>query len=277
MCLYVERLLDILLPSGGYVLTLVEAYFDESGGSDANSPIFCVAGYLYEKDACISIDKEWKKVLEDHHLNYFRMVECAHGNKEFDKRTKEERIEVQTKLINLIKKYALQGYSVSFDLRFSHLVPSGKAHGIEIISPYSLCCYWCLMAARNWADRNNYNGKIAYFFESGHANHAEANKIMNSIFDVPDLRDFYRYLSHSFADKKLVRPLQSADILAWQRRKNVKERMAGNNKTRADLLSLLESEHFTTHFDEKTLLDFRIAISNSNKKIEENRKAKNSL
>jgi hypothetical protein len=153
------------------------------------------------------------------------------------------------------------GFAVSFELKYRDLLPSAAQHGIKIVSPYAICCYWCLMYARIWANRNNYQGDIAYFFESGHASQGEANRIMNDIFLVDELRSFYRYASHTFADKRKVLPLQTGDILAWQWRKNVKERIAGNMKPRADLLSLLEKEHLTTHFGESMLLDFRNVIA----------------
>src|SRR5438105_4019181 len=48
----IGRLLEILLPQNGYVMQLAEAYFDESGSHDG-SPVLCVAGYIFEKNACM--------------------------------------------------------------------------------------------------------------------------------------------------------------------------------------------------------------------------------
>jgi len=190
------------------------------------------------------------------------MVECAHGNRQFEGRSKDERIDVETRLIGLIKKYATQGYTISFELKFASLLPSAKQQGLEIVSPYAFCCYFCLMALRSWANRTGYNGKIAYFSESGRASHAEANRIMNAIFTEPTLREFYRYGAHAFVDKKLVRPLQCADLLAWQWRKYRKDLLQGKEKARGDLLSLLKApEHFSHHFDEKLIRELRHSVA----------------
>jgi len=235
-------------------LQLVECYFDESESVDPS--VLCVAGYLYEKAACAALDAAWKIVLDDHHIAYFRMVECAHKNREFNGRSADECDVVARKMIALIKKYAVQGYAVSFNLNLANFLPSAKDIGLSIVSPYSLCCYFCLNAVNQWAKDNGYQGKLAYFFESGHANHAESNRIMNAIFSNAWSRDFYRYSAHAFVDKKEVRPVQSADILAWQWRKNLKDRLSGIMKPRKDLLSLQEIPHNVMHFDESTLREF---------------------
>lgn len=244
----ISRLLDILLPDGGYAVDLVEAYFDESGSHDG-SPVLCVAGYLFKKEDCIKLDVEWKNVLDHYKLPYFRMSECAHGNGAFSDLSKDKRISAQKRMINLIKANMAYGFSVSLEMKFAHLISKNAF----IKSPYTLCCYWCLQAMRNWANDNDYKGDIAYFFESGHKSQGEANWVMNEIFNMPELKHEYRYANHSFADKAKVRPLQCADILAWQWHKYVKERMKGKEKCRADLFSLLEVQHFTWHFDENAL------------------------
>lgn len=256
-----ERFLDVLLPSrGGYTLQLVESYFDES----ESHGVLCVAGYLFEKGACVELSAQWGNVLSDHDLDYFHMVDCAHNTGQFKGKSKAECIEIQTKLINLIKQYAIRGYTVSFELRYAHLLPSAHAHGLEIVSPYSLCCYFCLMFCRQCAETMKFSGEIAYFFESGHKHSGEAHRLMDVIFASETLREFYRYGGHAFLDKKKARPLECADLLAWQWRKNVKERALGNNKPRKDLWSLLELEHFGTHFKRQTVLDMRAAIQQAN-------------
>ena len=42
-------------------MALFEAHFDESGSHDG-PPVLCVAGYLYDKEAALDLDSEWKAV-----------------------------------------------------------------------------------------------------------------------------------------------------------------------------------------------------------------------
>jgi hypothetical protein len=261
----VSRLLNITLPKGGYAMAFAEMYFDES---ESTSPkILCVAGYLFKKERCESLESLWSEILLQENLPYFHMVECAHGNGIFEGFTKSRRIEIQTKLMDLLKSHMELGISITYDLRYESLCPSAKMHGIDIVSPYSLCSYFAMMQARKWAEENKFDGQISFFFEAGNTNQSQANHIMNEIFSVPELRAHYKYGAHSFIPKESSGALQCADILAWQWCKNVKERAFGNMKPRADLFSLLEKPHFTIHFDKKTLIEFNRVVDESNKRV----------
>jgi hypothetical protein len=226
---------------------MMEAYFDESGSHDG-AKILCVAGYIYNKDDCKSLDWQWKEVLDQYNLPFFHMVDCAHGNKPFDKLCKQDRIIVATRMIELIKKYMTYGFSVTIeeDKYNSWIKQEYPLFG----SAYTWCCWMSLVAVGSWVAQNNFDGNIAYFFEAGHRYQAEANRVMNETLDI----GAFRYASHTFARKVDVRPLQSADILAWQAALFRKRLMEGNSKPRADFRSLVARNTVTFH-GEKHLFD----------------------
>jgi len=230
------RLLQILLPQGGFTVQLVEAYFDESG-SDDGSEVLCVAGYIFEKDARVELDSRWQEVLKNYGLPFFRMSACAHGVEPFDALTLNQRIEVEKEMIALIKKYSAYGIAVTVEpKRFAAIMPDMP----EIVgSAYSFCAHNMLVAVRLWADKTSYSGDIAYFFESGHRSQSEANAIMNRLFNIPEQRIAHRYASHSFADKQKVRPLQAADLLAWQWFTARKHGLKGRRELRKDCAALV--------------------------------------
>ena len=70
----------------------------ESASHDG-APILCVAGLIFKKSEAIKLGHEWAKVLRWKKLPYFHMVECAHGNGEFAKLSKDERIEVARRMV----------------------------------------------------------------------------------------------------------------------------------------------------------------------------------
>jgi Protein of unknown function (DUF3800) len=252
-CEVVARLLDVLLPDGGMAMQLVEAYFDESG-SDATSEVLCLAGYVFQKDACVELDLRWRDVLAKYKLPFFRMSACAHGVKPFDALSMDQRIAVEKEMIGLIKDYAAFGMAVTVDPKqFDAIMPKIP----EVGSAYSFCAHSCLVAVRWWADQNNYFGDIAYFFESGHRSASEANEIMNRIFNMRNLRESHRYASHTFADKRKVRPLQAADLLAWQWFTDQKRRMYGAKRpVRKDCYALVENSkppHRVLHVNQQML------------------------
>ena len=250
------RIIEILLPQGGLVLELVEFYLDESEQESAQ--VLCVAGYLFDKTKCDAMSLKWSKVLKRHGLPYFHMVDCVHGNGAFSNMPKQERIDIQTQLIDLIKESAIIGFAFSVDKSrpeiFQHIHhPSG------ILSPYVMCAYGCLAAGRHWADGKGFDGEIAYIFEAGHASQIEANALMNFLFREAGLRAEYRHGGHSFMPKDKSVPLQAADILAYLWCKHIKDARAGRRIMRADLKSLLEIGHKAVHYGEKQLYDMRFA------------------
>ena len=107
-----SRLLEVVLPRGGYVMALWEAYFDESGNDDM-STVFCLGGYVMRSEAARGLQVEWRKALKKAGVSYFHMVDVASGNEEFRWVPISARIGLQTKCIELIKKYAMLA-SVSF-------------------------------------------------------------------------------------------------------------------------------------------------------------------
>lgn len=239
-----------------------EMYFDES--EDEPHKLLCVAGYVFRKEKAEALELMWRETLTSVGLTHFHMVECAHGVGMFEGWNKSDRIALQIRLFDILKEHVETGVAISFDLRFSDLCPSAISQGIEIVSPYSLCGYFSIMHSRHWAKHNSFDGKVAYFFEAGHASKSQLNVIMDGIFALPWQRDFFRYAGHAFLEKQSSGALQCADILAWQWAKNVKDRMEGISKPRADLWSLLEKPHFTIHFDEPTILELLETIKRGN-------------
>lgn len=231
------RLVDILLPSGGYALPLVETYFDESG-THQGSKVLCLAGYVVESEAGKRLSDDWALMLERYGLPFFHMVDCVHGRPPFDGLTRKEQDEAERSAIRIMRTHINQCFVVSLMPEvFDRYVPASPLIG----SPYSVCIHACLGAAQAWADINAYRGDIAYFFESGHQSQSEANRIMTKIFSVPALRDKQRYVAHTFADKRKVFPLQAADIIAWLWNNECKRKMdTSRPQRRRDLNALMQ-------------------------------------
>jgi hypothetical protein len=141
-------------------------------------------------------------------------------------------------MIGLIGDYALLGLSIAVnEVDYNHLFGSATALTGDA---YSFCCWQILAGVQSWIARNNFDGEIAYFFEAGHASQSQANALMNRIFNEPKLRQKYRYAAHAFIDKAKVRPVQTADILAWQTATQMKRWLKDNPRPRADFQALLK-------------------------------------
>lgn len=73
-----------------------EAYLDESG-TDDGSPAVAVGGYFMRTEEAARMDRAWRAVLAQYRLPFFHMVDCAHGNKPFEKMSVGARIAVEKK------------------------------------------------------------------------------------------------------------------------------------------------------------------------------------
>lgn len=146
-------------------------------------------------------------------------------------------IDVSKEAIKLIRDHIQDGFMCSIrpadfaaHVRVSHL--TGQA--------YSFTATSCLAGVHNWADKRHFDGEIAYFFENGHKHQGEANELLNKMVQQPILRERFRYVSHTFADKRRVRLLQVADVIAWHWFKEQKRIIEGKRPNmRADTAALM--------------------------------------
>jgi Protein of unknown function (DUF3800) len=244
------RLIEVLAPGDGDLVAFLECYFDESG-SHAGSPVLCVAGYLFERESCKALDLAWAQVLAQYKLPFFHMTACAHNQRPFDQLSRDECIESEKKMIELINNHALLGVAMAIN-ESEYLSMLGKDSVAG--SPYAFCCWQILAGIRAWINRTNFQGEIAYFFESGHDSEGEANALMKRIFTDRGLRDGYRYVAHAFVDKQKVRPIQTADILAWHWATQMKRLLNKNAQIRADCRALMSKpQHEVFIGNRKTL------------------------
>lgn len=207
----------------------------------------------------MSLDREWGEVLDRYELPYFRMSSCAHGNYPFNKLSRDVRIEVETSVIELINKYAAFGVAVAVnEADYRRWFPRGNHIG----SPYAYCCWQVMAGIFNWMNKRNFEGHTSYFFEAGHASQSEANALMMRIFNDPRLRQQYRYANHRFVDKEKVRPVQTADILAWQYATQVKRWIKGDNRMRADCRALMAKPQHEVFIATRKTLAETIAYAN---------------
>lgn len=211
---------------------------DESGTHDG-SPGMCVAGYIFRKDAALAFNEELAAVLQFHRLPFFHMVDCAHGAEHFAGRAKDECIEVEKKVIALVKKHSERGFAAGIIEAEYNQTSLEEKHGL---TAYAFCWRYCLDLIRAWADAEATKDDIAYFMEAGHRDQSVVEKFFRDLASKPKARRRFRYVAHTFADKEKVLPLQAADLLAWQTFTFIRRGLGGNGVRRADLDALVRPQ-----------------------------------
>lgn len=231
----------VFLRSGDFVAT-INAYFDES----ERGRWFCVAGYVFKKSRLKLFERHWRIMLADYSLPYFRMSACNAHKKPFDSLSETQCIAVATKAIELIKEYSAVGFAIAVNPASLEQTLKGEARNGLLSTAYEHCVWTALVAVRSWVDETRQKGQIAYFFESGCQHQTKANRLMQAIFAKSNLRDKYRYQSHSFIPKASY-PEQAADLLAWQFMKECTRLSEGAKRAaRKDYASLVcnEGQHY---------------------------------
>jgi hypothetical protein len=220
----------------------IDAYFDESE-SFKEHKILTVAGYIFEREKAENFHNEWYEVLKASNIDVFHMVDNAHGNGDFRKIKKDDRIILQKNLVKLISKSASFGIAVSVDLdAFSIMI----ANLPDAPDAFTFCCRLCCVGARVWADERDSASLeekisgISYFFEAGNSCQQSANKEMSDVFNNEVLRQRYRYVSHSFIPKRYSACVQAADMLAWLHGNSMRRYVSGRGGYREDYKALVE-------------------------------------
>ena len=217
---------------------LALVYVDESGSHD-DSEILSLAGYVFLKPGAERFTRKLSKVLARWHLPYFHMVDCAHRAPPFDHLTREECIQVEKQVIDLVRGNSEYGFAVGLNKgaykdRLTHNL-AGSLGG-----EYSFCVRECFVMVRRWIERTNFDGKVAYFCEAGHSHEKEAHAVISDMLSSPDIKARYRYFSHTFGSKADFLPLQGADLLAWQFHSHLKRDRA--LPPRKDFVALLREQ-----------------------------------
>jgi hypothetical protein len=57
------------------------------------------------------------------------------------------------------------------------------------------------LGVKFWASNNDFDGNVAYVFESGEQHQSEAKAFMDKVFKHPQMRRDFKYSSHKFENK----------------------------------------------------------------------------
>ncbi|MHB8483398.1 MAG: DUF3800 domain-containing protein [Nitrospiria bacterium] len=192
-------------------MAMITAYFDESGTHEG-SPVTVVAGYVSTGEQWLKFDDEWKAILKDAEIPYFRM--SLHQNRQDFYRNWDEskRNRILERLILTIRVRAQIPISASV-AKSDYQEVFGES---PEISPYTFCALQCLARIGEWAEKYNHDEPIAYVFESGAGYNREFDKLREVLSGNETRKKRYRFGSITFVEKIKATPLQASDILAYE-------------------------------------------------------------
>ncbi len=219
----------------------IEAYIDDSG-SDPQSPIFFLAGFLSTVERWAAFSNEWDSALSlPPKLDYFKMSEAAWLGGQFSKRKGWDEAKRDDRLVTLariINKYGMLRVSVSIrhDLFDKYLrnVPAVERN-LATDEPYVMLFMHMISLTVLFADKHGIKEPIDFVFDEQSGFKDEVRRLWPAYklsLEYSLRPDLMRLIGSepSFLDEKTRLPLQAADLYAWQARKHYVDNHQFNNQ-----------------------------------------------
>ena len=215
---------------------VLQAFIDDSGNEPSN-PVYILAGFIADSAAWAQFSDEWQAALDEPPgLAYFKMKEAERLQDEFDRdkgwneKLRDDRL---VTFCRIIRKHAI--YRVHVSLRHADFITHIKTLETPIrrsISnhPYYLLFHQLILTVAAVRMSLRETGKVDFVFDEQGSLGDDAVHYWNN-FMVNALRgsatDFTPYIGKKpkFADEKEFKPLQAADLYAWQLHRNIVDNM----------------------------------------------------
>ena len=223
----------------GWDIAVYETYLDDSGTS-AQSEIAIAACYVSTESGWRAFVKEWDRARHEEGFDYFHMAEFVapreQGHKpwcDWDNAKKER---VYNRLAKIINENKRIGIGCALPKAVYNTVPEKirQHYGNE---HYTFAVRMCLIEIWQWRERSSISHPIQYIFDyekPGTPKHAEITKLMGGMHPTWQSLFGLDTGGYSFQSKRAFKPLQAADILAWQVH-NYMPKIYPENETQQDV------------------------------------------
>ena len=203
------------------MLTL-HAYFDETGhGGDANTKFLGIAGCLTSVQTWKKVERKWGVALRSEGLMYFHMREYAFSVGPFKDWKNEEarRQKIYGALWEIILEAELIPLGGFVQLENYKQELTGQEHHV-FRDAYFLCYLQCLRFLAQYTEADLVSN-VATFFDDKKGFKGEARKI----HDVLTHRFRGKIPPPTFHDMRVLLPLQIADIVAYESKKEFERQL----------------------------------------------------
>lgn len=202
-------------------MLMLDAYFDETGhGGDANTKFLGIAGCLARAETWKKVESEWREALRSEDLPYFHMNEYAFSVGPFKGWEGDEarRRKVYGALWEIVLEAELipLGGFVRLESYQQELI--GQEHHI-FRDAYFLCYLQCLRFLAQYTE-SDLVSNVATFFDDKKGFKGEALRIHG----VLTQRFQGKIPPPAFRDMRVSLPLQIADIVAYESKKEFERR-----------------------------------------------------
>lgn len=202
---------------------MITAYFDDSGthtgGRFGPSRIVVVAGIVGTEGRLRGLDQMWKRHLDrplcgqKDRLTRFHMVDCQESRGEFTGWTRTETDYFCHQLREVIIDSEVAGYGIAVVPRDWDELVTGDVRGF-LGDAEVFCISQCFGCTWRWAQQNCFDPLIKFALDNRTPEVRRRGKTIGHTFQCQDKTP--RIVDTVFLNSTIVRPLQVADMLAWE-------------------------------------------------------------
>jgi hypothetical protein len=200
---------------------MYESYWDDSG-TDSNSPLAIAACYISRKSGWEQFTDSMFRIGREEGFETFHMADFASGAKPFDGWDGDKKRRVFRRVATAINQNKLAGFGVAIPKAvFDSVMPSQPAPVKAKCGKYhfTFAVKATLSVVARWREQSQIRLPMRYVFDRMGKGKGE---IMD-IFHAENLQDWdaihklgMEAGGVEFEDKSRLKPLQAADVLAWQ-------------------------------------------------------------
>lgn len=217
-------------------MVMLSAFFDESYNhrtkDNAKSPlVYTVAGCVGTQWQWTKFQKKWKRVLDGENLPFFHMTDFDNPHdKVYGKWPKEKKVEFLKTLHKIMERNSLRRFSVGIVMSDYDGLTNAEKYAFGN-NPHLCAIITCMKHIGVWANQSAYKERMQYIFEAGSRYDADVRRFFKDLTE--EEKEYYRVGGDSYQDKKRFPPLQAADIIALETRKELSRQLESTNTRKA--------------------------------------------
>lgn len=231
------------------------AYFDDSG-TDINSNIAIAACYIGAVEQWDRLTKTWNEIRAEKgaEFEYFATADCLSGAGQFAGWSWEKRDRLIRRLIAEIRIRVRMGIGTAVIKADYDAALSGWKRRVAGQTHFAFAVNICLMQIKRWRKKFNVKEPIEYVFDLTGKGKGEILATLSDLerFDPQS----FGIIEHgySFKSKKVLPPLQAADILAHQSYQHMRDCIVAKKKC-TDYMPMLSKVPLETQYFDKEYMD----------------------
>jgi hypothetical protein len=218
----IPDLFRVLLPPDcpNGALGMITAYFDDSGTHGVRADIVLVAGIFGTEARMENLDRNWKRHLDaplcgrKEPIKRFHAYDCDNSIGEFERWTRTETDYFRHQLRTVIFESEVAAYGMAVSRKDWDDLIVGDLRSV-LGDPERFSINQCFVKSLAWAQANTFDPHMTYVFDN---RPSPVQRYAGTVYDA-----FSRHLQppptlvgYSFLSSMQIRPLQAADLVAWE-------------------------------------------------------------